>query len=50
MKYYHYYSKRDLLEEKLGKTLALSRLGAAKWFAKRKQLTLKQFLNIYSIK
>jgi len=49
MKYYYYYSKKDPLVEKLDKVLALSRLGAAQWFAKRKRLSLKAFLNIYKI-
>jgi hypothetical protein len=47
---YGYYSKIDLNEEIIAKTLAFSRLQAAKMFAFKKNLTLKQFLNIYTIK
>jgi len=44
-----YYSKRDIDKEPLGKYYGTSRLKAAQWFANRKRLTLKQFLNIYKI-
>lgn len=46
---YGYYSKIDKNKEIISKTIALSRLQAAKFFALRKRLTLKEFLNIYSV-
>lgn len=46
----YYYIKNDPSKEKLGQCLLpLSRLGAAKYFASRKQLPLKEFLKIFSI-
>jgi hypothetical protein len=47
---YGFYSKNDLNQEVIGKTLALSRLSAAKILAERKNLDLKPFLKIYSVK
>ena len=46
---YYFYSKLDSTQEPISKTLASSRLGAAKYFASRKRLPLKSFLKIYSI-
>jgi hypothetical protein len=45
-----YYSKVDKNEEIISRTISLSRLNAAKYFAARKQLDLKSFLEIYAIK
>jgi hypothetical protein len=49
MRMYSFYSKRDDKKEKLGTIPHVSRLQAAKFFAERKQLSLKSFLNIYTI-
>lgn len=48
-KKYYFYSKNDWHQEPISKTLATDRLAAAKYFAANKGLTLKQFLEIYSI-
>jgi hypothetical protein len=45
-----YYSKIDLNEEIISKTITFSRLQAAKVFSSRKNLPLKKFLGIFSIK
>jgi hypothetical protein len=46
---YIYYSKVDSSNELLGKISSPSRLAAAKYFAKRKNLPLKEFLKLYSV-
>ena len=46
---YYFYSKLDSTQEPISKTVASSRLKAAKYFAARKRLPLKKFLSIYSI-
>lgn len=46
---YYFYSKLDSNQEPISKTLASGRLAAARYFAARKQLDLKAFLQIYSI-
>lgn len=48
-KNYYFYSKNDLHQEPIAKTLASNRLAAAKYFAANKGLPLKQFLEIYSV-
>lgn len=48
-KNYYFYSKNDWHQEPIAKTLASSRLTAAKYFAANKSLPLKTFLEIYSI-
>lgn len=48
-KTYYFYARNDWHQEPIAKTIATDRLAAAKYFAARKQLTLKQFLQIYSI-
>ena len=48
-KKYSFYSRNDQSQEPISKTLALGRLAAAKYFAARKHLSLKQFLSIYAI-
>lgn len=48
-KQYYFYAINDWHQEPISKTLASSRLSAAKYFAARKNLPLKQFLKIYSI-
>jgi hypothetical protein len=45
-----YYSRYDKHQEVINRTVTLSRLQAAKIFAGRKQLPLKEFLKIYAIK
>jgi hypothetical protein len=47
---YGFYSKTDKNEEIVNRMVTFSRLQAAKLFAERKQLPLKSFLKIYSIK
>jgi len=48
-KKYYFYAKNSFDQEPISKTLASSRLAAAKYFAERKNLKLKSFLNIYSV-
>lgn len=47
--YYFYYIKKDETKESLGKVISTSRLKAANLFANRKQLTLRDFLKLFSI-
>lgn len=47
-KYYFYY-KGDLNQEPIDKIKSNSRLKAAKYFAKVKNLTLKDFLEIFGV-
>lgn len=49
MNKFYFYSKLDRTQEPIGKCIALSRYKAAKYFALRKQLTLKSFLQVYSV-
>lgn len=49
MKKYSFYRRGDTIKESLSSTHAASRREAAKFFAERKNLTLKEFLTIYSI-
>lgn len=46
---YTYYSKSSVSKEILGRTHTTSRLLAAKYFAQRKNLPLKEFLKLYSV-
>lgn len=46
---YTYCSKIDKTKETLGKTHTTGRLLAAKYFAQRKDLPLKEFLKLYSV-
>lgn len=48
-KEYCFYSKIDSSQEPIDRIKALGRLEAAKFFAMRKNLSLKSFLKIYSI-
>lgn len=48
-KKYYFYAKNDINQESISRVLATNRLSAAKYFAARKKLSLKSFLNIYSI-
>jgi len=45
-----FYSRNDKMEELVGRTVTTSRLKAAKYFAERKQLPLKEFLKIFGVK
>lgn len=45
-----FYLKKDKNQETIGRTVSSSRLNAAKYFATQKQLPLKEFLKIFSIK
>jgi len=45
-----FYSKTDKSQETIGRTVSTSRLNAAMYFAERKQLPLKEFLKIFSVK
>lgn len=47
--YCFYYIKNDQTKEPLGKVVSTSRLKAAKSFADRKQLSLKEFLKLFSV-
>jgi hypothetical protein len=47
---YGFYNKADKNEEIINRIVTFSRLQAAQLFAERKQLPLKSFLKIYSIK
>lgn len=49
MKVYKFYARADNTKETISKTLAISRLKAAQYFAKKKAMTLKSFLSIYCI-
>jgi hypothetical protein len=45
-----FYSRNDLDQETISRTVSTSRLQAAKYFAARKQLKLKEFLKIFGVK
>jgi hypothetical protein len=45
-----FYSRNDLDQETISRTVSTSRLQAAKYFAARKQLKLKDFLKIFGVK
>jgi hypothetical protein len=45
-----FYNKNDKLQETISRTMSTSRLNAAKYFAERKQLPLKEFLKIFGVK
>jgi len=47
---YGFYFRNDTTQEIIGKTVDLSRLSAAKHFAKRKNLPLKEFLKLFAVK
>jgi len=46
---YYYYSKLDQSAEAVDKVFTTGRLQAAKHFAARKQLALKDFLKIWTV-
>lgn len=45
-----FYSRNDVDEEIINRTISTSRLNAAKYFAARKNLELKPFLKIFGVK
>ena len=47
---YGFYSRLDPNQEIINRIVNVSRLEAAKYFAQKKQLDLKSFLKIYSVK
>lgn len=49
MNRYYFYSRKDKLQEPIAKCFALSRYKAAVYFALGKQLSLKSFLQVYSV-
>jgi len=49
MKKFSFYSLVDSSQEAIGSTIAFTRLSAAKYFAERKHLSLKNFLSIFSV-
>lgn len=49
MSKYYFYSRVDKTQEAIDSVRAFSRLQAAKYFAKRKQLDLKSFLSIFAV-
>jgi len=49
MKKYEFYSRRDSEKESYGYAISFSRLQAARSFAERKRLSLKDFLGIYEV-
>ena len=46
---FKFYSRKDKDQETIGRVVTTSRLQAAKLFAERKQLPLKQFLKIFGV-
>ena len=45
-----FYYKNDKSQETIGRTVGFSRLEAAKYFANRKQLPLKDFLKVFGVR
>jgi hypothetical protein len=45
-----FYHKTDKTQEAISRTIATSRLQAAKHFSSRKQLPLKEFLKVFGVK
>jgi len=45
-----FYNRNDKTEEIISRSVGTSRLEAAKKFAARKQLSLKEFLKIFGVK
>ena len=46
---FKFYNKNDKDQETIGRIISTSRLQAAKLFAERKQLPLKEFLKIFGV-
>ena len=47
---FKFYNRNDKNQETIGRTMSTSRLNAAKYFAERKQLPLKQFLKVFGVR
>jgi len=45
-----FYHRNDKLQEAISRTISTSRLQAARHFADRKQLPLKEFLKVFGVK
>ena len=46
---FKFYNRNDKNQETIGRVITTSRLQAAKLFAERKQLLLKEFLKIFGV-
>jgi hypothetical protein len=46
---FKFYSRKDKDQETIGRVVTSSRLQAARLFAERKQLPLKEFLKIFGV-
>lgn len=46
---FKFYSRNDRDQETVGRVITTSRLQAAKIFAERKQLPLKEFLKVFGV-
>lgn len=46
---FKFYNRNDRDQETIGRVISTSRLQAAKIFAERKQLPLKEFLKIFGV-
>jgi hypothetical protein len=46
---FKFYNRYDKNQEAIGRVVTTSRLQAAKLFAERKQLPLKEFLKVFSV-
>lgn len=46
---YYFYARNDQSQEAIDSVRAFSRIQAAKYFAKRKQMNLKQFLLLFGV-
>ena len=46
---FKFYNRNDKDQETIGRVITTSRLQAAKLFAERKRLQLKEFLNIFCV-
>lgn len=47
---FKFYNRNDKNQEIIGRVVTTSRLQAAKLFAERKQLPLKEFLKVFGVK
>ena len=45
-----FYYRNDKNQETISRTVSTSRLNAAKYFAARKQLDLKEFLKVFGVR
>lgn len=46
---FKFYNRNDKTQETIGRVVTTSRLQAAKLFAERKQLPLKEFLKVFGV-